>query len=412
MPWRVKVNQTFVLTITHNQRWAGRSVISLYLTESILMKRAHWQYLLMIPVLVLLVAACGCSSSLFNFGPSADYPEVGSYEDDGSLATSSLAFSFQKSNISVSVTVPDGLYEAASNADKRAVLRGEWNEDDDWISGYYLSFITDPQMDLVYSATADALRAEAPITSEKTDEYLEYLTVYVQSIPYETSPDETEPKFAVETVIETAGDCDDKSILLAGLLSRQGYNVSLLYFPADSHMAVGVAADEPGYRDSGYLFIEPTNLSLIGIPPETYENGKTLTSELFIIPVGDGTKKYGKADETRRIDRASAEARSRAKTDVASLEMQENELEQMNLALDKKNGALVRLKQSGDIRGYNTGVGNYNRRVAEYNQLFQEFRTRYDAYLTDVKFANYVATHIYDRPGLSDAVSVWERERG
>lgn len=70
------------------------------------------------------------------------------------------------------------------------------------------------------------------------------------------------------------------------------------------------------------------------------------------------------------------------------------------------------LKQSGDIRGYNTGVGNYNRRVAEYNQLFQEFRTRYDAYLTDVKFANYVATHIYDRPGLSDAVSVWERERG
>ncbi len=376
------------------------------------MKWVHWQHLLMITVLVLSVAACGCTSSLFNFGPSADFPKIGLYEEDGRLATSSLVFAFQKSKIPISVIVPQGLYEAASGADKRAVLLGEWNEDDDWITGYYLSFITDPQMELVYSATADALRAGAPGTAKDPDEYLEYLTVYVQSMPYDTSHDEAEPKFAVETVIDRAGDCDDKSILLAGLLSREGYNVSLLYFPADSHMAVGIAADEPGFRGSGYHFIEPTNLSLIGVPPETFENGKVLTSDPFVIPVGNGTKRYGKVDETRRIDQAAAEARSRAKTEVAFLVAQEDELEQIKRALDKENSALSRLKQSNDIRGYNAAVRDYNRHVAEYNQLLEEYRTSYDAYLTDVEFANFVATHLYDRPGLSDAVAVWERRQG
>ncbi|WP_062399109.1 hypothetical protein [Methanogenium cariaci] len=94
-------------------------------------------------------------------------------------------------------------------------------------------------MDSVYAATADALRAGVPDTAENSDEYIEFLTVYVQSLAYNTSPDETGPKFPVETVIEKAGDCDDKSVLLAGLLSREDYNVSLFYFPDDSHMAVG-----------------------------------------------------------------------------------------------------------------------------------------------------------------------------
>ncbi|WFN34355.1 hypothetical protein L1S32_11000 [Methanogenium sp. S4BF] len=376
------------------------------------MKQVHRQYLLMIAVLVVSVAACGCTSSLFSSGPTADYPEVGPYEEDGRLVTSSLVFPFQKSHVPVSVTVPQGLYEVASGADKRAVLLGDWEEDDDWTTGYYLSFLTDPQMELVYSATADALKTGASGTSYSSDEYLEYLTVYVQSLAYDTSPDEAGPKFPVETVVETAGDCDDKSILLAGLLSREGYNVSLFYFPDDSHMAVGVASDESGFRGSGYLFIETTNVSLVGIPTEKFENGEALTSDLFVIPVGNGTKEYGKADETRWIERAAAEARLRAETEGASLAAQEDELDQMKRDLDEENAALSRLKRSGDIRGYNAAVDAYNRRVAEYNQLLEEYRISYAVYLKDVEFANFVATHLYDRPGLSDAVTVWERGLG
>ena len=373
------------------------------------MKQVHWWYLLAVAVLGLSVAACGCTSSLFSSGPTADYPQVGPYEDDGRLATSSLIFPFQESAVSVSVTVPQGLYEAASDTDKRAVLLGEWGEEDDWTTGYYLSFLTDPQMELVYSATADALRADAPKPSENTDEYLEFLTVYVQSLAYDTSSDETGPKFPVETVIETAGDCDDKSILLAGLLSREGYNVSLFYFPGDSHMAVGVAADESGFRGSGYLFIETTNVSLVGIPTEKFENGDALTSDLFVIPVGNGTTGYEKADETRRIDNAAALARLRAEEEELSLVATEEDIDVMKRALDDKNTVLSQLKKSGDIPAYNSAVEEYNRHVAEYNRMLEEYRTDYAAYLTDVEFANYVATHLYDRPGLSAAVTAWER---
>ena len=33
-------------------------------------------------------------------------------------------------------------------------------------------------------------------------------------------------KFPIETVVDRARDCDDKSLLLAGLLSREGYSVA------------------------------------------------------------------------------------------------------------------------------------------------------------------------------------------
>lgn len=373
------------------------------------MKRIQWYCLLAVAILGISVSACGCITSLFNSGPSAEYPEVGSYEDYGRLATSSLVFPFQESSVSVSVIVPQGLYEAAADADKRAVLLGEWGDDDDWTTGYYLSFLTDPEMEQVYSTTAEALRGVGSDMTGDSDEYLEFLTVYVQSLTYDTSPDETGPKFPVETVIETAGDCDDKSILLAGLLSQEGYNVSLFFFPDDSHMAVGIASDEPGFRDSGYLFVETTNVSLIGIPTEKFENGATLTSDLFVIPVGNGTMGYGKADETRRIDQAAAKARVRAEEEEASLVVMEENLDVMKRALDEENGLLSHLKSSGDIGRYNAAVSDYNGHVAEYNEVLEEFRTCYGTYLTDVEFTNYVATHLYDRPGLSEAVTAWER---
>ena len=265
-------------------------------------------------------------------------------------------------------------------------------------------------MEQVYSGTAASLNAQYPGIAENSDEYLEYLTVYVQSLAYDVRPDNSGPKFPVETVIDNAGDCDDKSILLAGLLAREGYDVSLFYFPGDSHMAVGVATDEPGYRDSGYLFIETTNLSLVGIPTENFENGATLEGDLFVIPVGNGTKEYSHADETRRISQAAVDARARAEKEEAALVKEEGALDVMKRALDDENAALSRMKDYGDLNGYNAAVADYNGHAAEYNRALDDCRTRYEAYISDVEFYNYVATHLYDRPGLSEKVA--DREAG
>lgn len=372
------------------------------------MRRIHWHYLLTAGVLAIAVLVCGCTAPFIDNGPAAEYPLVGSYEDDGRTATSTMEFPFQKDTISIEIAVPQGLYDAAAGADKHAVLLGEWNEDDDWTTGYYLSFLNSPEMEQVYSAVAEGLKAQSPGTAGNSDEYLELLTVYVQSLAYDVRPDDSGPKFPVETVIEQAGDCDDKSVLLAGLLAREGYDVSLFYFPGDAHMAVGVGTDGPGYRDSGYLFIETTNLSLVGIPTESFENGDTLTADLYVIPVGNGTQTYGLANETRRIDEAADIARARAEEEEAALIEEEADLAEMKQALDDENAALSQLKRSGDISGYNAAVADYNRHASEYNRALEDYRARYDAYIADVEFFNDVATHLYDRPGLSERVADWE----
>ncbi|WP_062399111.1 hypothetical protein [Methanogenium cariaci] len=151
-------------------------------------------------------------------------------------------------------------------------------------------------------------------------------------------------------------------------------------------------------------------MSLIGIPTEIFENGASLTSDLFVIPVGNGTMGYGKADETRRIDRAAAEARVRTEEEKVSLVTMEENLVLKNTELNKENATLLHLKNSGDISGYNAAVSGYNLHVADYNEALEEYRACYAAYLADVEFVNYVATHLYDRPGLSEAVTAWERE--
>lgn len=372
------------------------------------MKPVHWQYLLTAGILVIATLVCGCTAPFIDNGPAAEYPVVGPYEDDGETATSTMEFPFQDDTITVSVALPRGLYAAAAGADKHAVLFGEWKEDDDWTTGYYLSFLNSPAMEQVYAAVADSLEAQSPGTAGNSDEYLELLTVYVQSLAYDVRPDDSGPKFPVETVMEQAGDCDDKSILLAGLLAREGYDVSLFYFPDDAHMAVGVGTDGPGYRDSGYLFIETTNLSLVGIPTESFENGDALTADLYVIPVGNGTQIYGLADETRRIDEAADAARVRAEEEEAALIAEESELAQMKEALDEENAALSRLKRTGDISGYNAAVADYNLHAAEYNGALEDYRARYDAYIANVEFFNDVATHLYDRPGLTAKVADWE----
>ncbi len=81
--------------------------------------------------------------------------------------------------------------------------------------------------------------------------YSEYETVYeaihfVQSIPYVNDIDsrgaEEYPKYPIETLYEFEGDCEDVSVLLAGILREMGYGVCFIHVPG--HIAVGVKGGE------------------------------------------------------------------------------------------------------------------------------------------------------------------------
>jgi hypothetical protein len=124
------------------------------------------------------------------------------------------------------------------------------------------------------------------------------VTSFVQQIPYGNTT-AGPPQYPVEVIYDQKGDCDEKSILLAGLLSRDGYDVGLLIFPSLKHATAGIrihlATSNPSFKvfsdgKRDYVYIETTTTRLIGFYPEEYENAP----RPIVVPVGNGTIGYGK----------------------------------------------------------------------------------------------------------------------
>lgn len=81
------------------------------------------------------------------------------------------------------------------------------------------------------------------------------------------------------------------------------YNVSLLYFGPEQHMAVGVACQEMGYHDTGYAYIETTRVSLSesGLDP-LKGTLHVISSYPLVIPIGNGISTYRRCNETLAIN--------------------------------------------------------------------------------------------------------------
>jgi len=136
--------------------------------------------------------------------------------------------------------------------------------------GYYHAFIDDAHQDTFYTTLLGDLSGIRSKYSRTDDEYLELTTNFVQSLPCDSEsglhPDNP-PRFPVQTFVDGTGNCDDKSLLLAGLLSREGYDIVLFLFIPEHHMAIGVRNSSFAFRDTGYMFIETTGPILIGEIP-------------------------------------------------------------------------------------------------------------------------------------------------
>jgi hypothetical protein len=349
-------------------------------------------------VLLVLMAAgtAGCLAGLVM--NEVVYPGITPVSGVPPIADSVYVFPFQDGTVSIAAPVDSAVLAGARQAEKSAHIYGDLALEE-WLPGYYLSFISDPDLLPLYDTLGEQFDAVRKAKSLDSDAYLELICTFVQSIPYETDAMLVAPKFAIETIADGEGDCDDKSLLLAALLAREGYAVALLYFEPEQHMAVGVTA--PGYRygDSGYAYIEATNVSFIGIPPDELAGGIILTSEPFVIPVGSGTLGYGRCDETLAID----EARTRAKAAIAAHEV---DVAAMDAAIDGSFADLralaarmEALRRAGRTEEYNALVPVYNSKAAAYNQDFDAIQPSIDSYNHQVGIYNYITTHVHDRPG-------------
>lgn len=103
--------------------------------------------------------------------------------------------------------------------------------------GNYSRFIQrDPfQKDL--ETVADALRE---LARKNGLNEIRLALSFVQALPYQDGLGSYQ-KYAVETLLDTAGDCSDTSVLLAGIFAVWGYDSVFLEFP--EHLAVGLWTD-------------------------------------------------------------------------------------------------------------------------------------------------------------------------
>ncbi|MFA5268749.1 MAG: hypothetical protein WC379_12335 [Methanoregula sp.] len=232
--------------------------------------------------------------------------------DDSSLLSPpvivSHTFPFEDTHVTISVPVNYSVYSGAKKTDRNPLVIGNVSNVN---AEVYRSMINDPSQEILFNdllVQFRAVKAERDLTD---DEYLELMTVFAQSLPYSVVPD-TPAKFPVETVMDKTGDCDDKSLLLAGLLSREGYPVVLFLFGPEKHMAVGVGSDSFLYKSTGYSYVEATTCSFVGVPAYYLKENGTLKSDPLIIPINNGTKRYRSGDATSHIDNMSALSGQRA----------------------------------------------------------------------------------------------------
>jgi hypothetical protein len=307
-------------------------------------------------------------------------------------------FPFEKGQITISVPVNASVYEGAKRSDKTVRIIGNVS-DGVWISDSYRAMVNDPNQEELYRDLIAEFRNVKTRDGLSDDEYLELMAAYTQSLQYETIG-ENPAKFPIETVVDGAGDCDDKSLLLAGLLSREGYRVALLSFGPEQHMALGVGSSEYHYQNTNYTFLETTNLSYVGITPEKMGGGSVLSSLPIVITIGEGTKLYTSTFQTQYLQETKILSEKKVKEIEPQVKTLQTELNEQQQAILQLENRMQELKRAGNVRDYNSLVSIHNEKVSDYNAIREKYKVVFDQYEKYALVYNYIIDHQYDRKGV------------
>ena len=123
----------------------------------------------------------------------------------------------------------------------------------------------------------------------KRQDHVDFVLSFVQSLPYTlddvtTGYDEFR-RYAVETLIEGGGDCEDTTILVGAILRGLGEKTALIFTPG--HIAIGVSGDFTGssltYNGTKYFYCETTGTGwTVGTLPASV--GKTVEAIVPLSP--------------------------------------------------------------------------------------------------------------------------------
>jgi len=142
----------------------------------------------------------------------------------------------------------------------------------------YDVYVDDPRDDDVLRDFV--AKFEETATGLNVWERLNLMIALVQSIPYVGESCEY-PRYPLEMLIDQQGDCEDAAILTAALVKQMGFDVVLLAFLEERHMALGIRVLPPqhdhlqAYEWNGdqYFYLEPTSPGwAIGQIPPIYQS--------------------------------------------------------------------------------------------------------------------------------------------
>lgn len=339
-------------------------------------------------------ALTGCSRLPSLMPPRVIEPRI-SPQGKSSYETVDRSFTFGSSRVRLQIPVDSAVYAGSKNAQKSAIFFGG-APPKDWISGYYRAFISEKHQSQFYASLVEALHSVRDKSRLGPDRYVELVMSMVQEMEYRTDQNNLTPKFPIETFGDGYGDCDDKTLLAAALLSQDGYDVSVLVFTPERHVALGIRAPGLDYKGTGYAYVESTAPSLVGVPPEQLSGGGSLTSPPEVIRIGSGKRAFASGSQITYIENAISKLRSSEKSLQA-------DISSVNADLSSKRSALLDQKrqiESSDPHTASGIVDRYNREVAAYNDLVARQRELVARYNGLVGIERYVAENASDRPGI------------
>jgi hypothetical protein len=334
----------------------------------------------------------------------ARFPRIAVTGGKQSFNRVSYRFRFEDGTHKIAVRIDDRVYQGARETPKVALVPAEMEDVD--ISGpFQLALIGEAEQRSFYDELIKALRTVRDREGLDEDRYLELMMAFVQQIAY-CDAHADNPKFPIETFVEKCGDCDDKSRLLAALLAEEGYEVALLLFPEEAHMAVGIRAPPLDYKGTGYGYVETTSPALVGFLADENTTRVRITSTPKVLPVGDGRKRYGKGREVAYLYKAFTEMKSCVAELKPEVEEKSNACREQEAALGELKVALDSTprsrpdERSAAVKRYNGGVDRFNRLVTSRNEVAGELNGCAEVF-------NHILKNAFNRKG----VHKWVRER-
>ncbi|MBT8508507.1 hypothetical protein AZH53_08820 [Methanomicrobiaceae archaeon CYW5] len=271
-------------------------------------------------------------------------------------------FTFRGTSYSFDIPYDTDLYTRLQAEQRRWPAGCTW-EDNDRIGRYYNGYVHDPATDAFFTSLITGLHEIRGQEGLSDDEFVELCTAFVQQIPYDEDAGMV-PRSPAEVVYENSGDCDEKSLLLIGILAREGYGTALIIFPDEAHAVAGIRVNRTGTGEdcalagedgSLYYPVEATMPAYLG---ETGCRTQPVSSYVYVTSTGEECSLAVKA--------AAVGGWKKAEQDILAAEKGRlNELKE----------EIRDIGSSAAAGSYNALVSVYNRGAANYNQEFLIYQT-------------------------------------